>query len=254
MSKVFCGVPLYSRSIDFAACVSAFTGRASREHKVLSKPWPNSLTPASCNALWCEALNLQASDGFQWYAQLHGDCWPHDFWIDRLIEIAEQNNADFVSASVPMKDRSGVFQGRTSTAIAMPGNIFRPFCMLTQSQVLHESFPVSFDINSAADAIESLPEDLRIEKVPRSYLLANTGCMICRLDRPWSQKAYFDNPNRIEKVNSKWIPATQAEDWFFSQLIAELGGKVMVTKSVRVKHWGLTDFDSHEIWGVKRDA
>jgi hypothetical protein len=251
MANVFLGVPLYNRNIDFAASAWAFTPLASQRHGVSATPLSTSLIPATCNHLWCEALNNR--DKSQWFAILHGDVEPDDFWLDTLIEQAEQQDADFVSAVIPIKERKPPLAGCTSTAISLPNDRFSRFCRLTQAQVCHPSFPTTFGVREAADALERLPADLRIENVPREFLLANTGCMVCRLDRPWCEAAYFDNPNAIASVDGKFTARNLPEDWFFSRRIAELGGKVMATKSVRVKHWGLADFDSHEVWGVKRD-
>jgi hypothetical protein len=171
-----------------------------------------------------------------------------------LIAEAEKHNADFVSAAIPIKEIRGNAAGTTSTAISWPGEPFRQSARLTLAQVNHKSFPTTFDIHAAADALENLPPELRLENVPREYLLANTGCMVCRLDRPWCEKVWFDNPNRIEKINGKWQALCRPEDWYFSQRIQEEGGKVMVTKAVHVKHWGLFDYDSREVWGRNRDG
>lgn len=250
MAKVYLGIPLYNRNADFE---SLLTVPSLGNHQVRGKPLGNSLIPKNCNELWCEALNLRG-DGYGWYAQLHGDVVPTDGWVDVLIGEAEQHGADFVSAAVPIKESRQSAAGCTSTAISLPREPFRQSTRLTQAQVNHESFPTTFDIHAAADALERLPTNLRLENVPREYLLANTGCMVCRLDRPWCEKVWFDNPNRIEKINGKWQALCRPEDWYFSQRIAEEGGKVMVTKAVHVKHWGLFDYDSRSIWGRDRDG
>jgi hypothetical protein len=245
VANVFLGIPLYTRNADFGSLLTS----PSAKHHVHGGPHANSLIPRNCNCLWCDALN----GDYQWYAQLHGDCVAQEFWIDTLIELAEKHGADFVSASVPIKEIRGAASGCTSTAISLPGRPFDFFTRLTQAQINFPSFPDTFDIHAAAAALEQLPDELRVENVPREYLLANTGCMVCRLDRPWREKIWFDNPNRIDNINGRWQPLCLPEDWHFTRRIQEEGGKVMVTRLVPVKHWGLFDYDSREVWGRKRD-
>jgi hypothetical protein len=253
MANIFIGCPLYSRMIDYGAALRGLAS-ASKDHRFRASTEGLSLIPGNCNRLWCEALNRRRAENFTWYGQLHGDIEPPAYWVDRLIEEATRYDADFVSVVIPQKVRTGPEAGRTSTVISCPGQSFQVFCALTQAQVNHPSFPDTFGIHEAADGLERLPDELRVENVPRQYLLANTGCMVCRLDRHWCEGAYFDNPNGIEKQGDEYVAVTQSEDWFFTRRIAELGGKVMATKLIRVKHWGATAFDSHEVWGMPRDA
>src|SRR5262245_33618283 len=99
--------PLYGRNIDFAAA-KALWRTASRVHQVEVCKQGASLLAMNCNILWCTALNYRQSKNLQWFAMLHSDIEPQDFWIDTLIEQAERHGADLMSAVVPLKDAKGL--------------------------------------------------------------------------------------------------------------------------------------------------
>ena len=130
----------------------------TREHRFDVAQSSTSLITMNCNTLWCTALNMRASHELQWFAMLHSDVEPVEWWIDKLIAEAEKYGADMMSAVIPLKN----FTGSTSTGIANAGKAFNQFCRLTQSQVRHPSFPETFGINEAVDALAALPEPLRV--------------------------------------------------------------------------------------------
>lgn len=246
MSNVFLACPTYNGQLDFATARSLYH-TASQNHRVHVMAGAASLLTANCNALWCMALNNRAH--LTWFAMLHADIEPEHWWLDKLIAEAEAHQADLMSAVVPMKN----FDGLVSTAIARPGGDSHIFCRLTMQQVRHPLFPDTFGIHEAADALEQLPPPLQVRDVPREALLANTGCFICRLDRPWSEQVWFSLVDGIEKVNGLWQHVTLSEDWVFSGRVARHGGKVMATRTVSLAHRGITAFESTNVWGHPRD-
>jgi hypothetical protein len=184
-----------------------------------------------------------------WFAMLHSDVAPEAGWIDKLIEEAERQNADILSVVIPLKEESGL----TSTAISHPTEACRTFCRLTMSQVRHAEFPRTFDLEMACKALESLPGPVRIEKVPRTQLLCNTGCVVCRLDRPWCDPRIvcFDDTNTIGRSpNHQWWALTKSEDWMFTSRAAANGAKVMATTAVKVVHHGAAAYANDRIWGA----
>jgi hypothetical protein len=246
--NVFLCSPIYNGMMHRGAARSLWD-TASQRHNLFVYTFGSSLIPTNCNQLWCEALNARRSRDLNWFAMLHADVEPDSCWVDALIAEAERTGADFLSAVVPIKASDGM----TSTAIASPGR-YGYHCRLTQAQVRHESFPDTFDLHAAADALERLPEPLRVADVPRIALLANTGCMVCRLDRDWCERVSFEAFDGIECVNGVWQPVFKPEDWVFTQRIAEQGGKVMATRLVNVVHWGMQGWPSNQVWGAGRDA
>jgi hypothetical protein len=246
MSKVLIGVPTYGLlSMGWIAARQLWAFGTRRTFTV--EMGQSSLISYNCNFLWCAALNRRG-EGHEWFAMLHTDIEPADWWIDSLIAEAEKHGADLVSAVVPKKDASGL----TTTCIGTPQ---RPMCNLTQAQVQHPTFPDTFDLPMAIEALARLPEPLRVAELPgASHLLVNTGCFVCRLDRPWVEQVWFDQTDSIERVNGTWRPVMCSEDWNFSRRVAQAGAKVMATRTVNLTHRGHYGFPSNAVWGQERDT
>jgi hypothetical protein len=235
--------------------MSALTARsmfatASEKHRVYTAVGDFSLVSLNCNRLWCMALNTRQANDLKWFALLHADIGPERFWLDKLIAEAERCNADLLSAIVPIKDAEGL----TSTAVLKPGGPFGAFTRLTMAQALHPSFPDTFDVHTAVDALANLPENLRLLNLPCEALLVNTGCMVLRLDRPWAdERVWFDDLNGIVRINGELQAICKSEDWNFSHRVAQVGGKVMATRIIKLTHRGVTDYSSAQVWGKPRD-
>jgi hypothetical protein len=106
----------------------------------------------------------------------------------------------------------------------------------------------------AVEALARLPPELRVEGLPREALLVNTGLMVLRLDRPWAdERLWFDDLNAIVRVDGQLRPVCKSEDWYFSHRVAQEGGSVMATKTIRLVHRGTCDFPSDQIWGQPRE-
>lgn len=239
MENVFLGCPHYGGNLTWDVARRIFREGTQDYHLHLGTA-PYSLLNLNCNRLWCLALNQRATLGLKWFAMLHSDIVPEQWWIDRMIAIAQKHDADFLSAVVPHKGTSG----KTSTAIAHATWTHGSFSNLTMAQVSHPDFPDTFDIHGAADALERLPGDLRVSGVPRVALFANTGCMVCRVDKPWSEKVFFQCMDGIKNFNGEWQPLCISEDWMFSNRIAMSGGKVMCTRLIALQHWGQSAWES----------
>jgi hypothetical protein len=122
------------------------------------------------------------------------------------------------------------------------------------AQVLHATFPVTFDIHRAVAALANLPPELRETGLPVEALLVNTGCMVLRLNRPWAdERIWFEDLNRIVRISGVLQAICKSEDWHFSHRVAQEGGKVMATKTIQLAHRGMSDFSSSQIWGKRRD-
>jgi GT2 family glycosyltransferase len=238
--NVFLGTITHSGLIDHRMAAMFFAH--ATERGVLHRLLPSSLLASACNNLWCSALNNREAHDLRWFALLHADVVPEKNFVDKLIRIAEEHDADVLSAVIPIKDESGV----TSTALSGPD----------------PNFPGTFDVFDAFHALSTtLPLELQIplqgdwnsNLAPR--LLVNTGCMICRLDRDWCSKAYFTINDRItQEIGGLFNHWVEPEDWFFSRLVADLGGKVMATRAVTVEHLGGIPYRSNKVWGNNIDA
>lgn len=236
---VFIGCPTQSGMID-CNCAERLYLDPSRSWECIVKIQGGLLTTTACTRLWADALNVrdttQREDGyrFRWFAMLHSDVDPGSWWVDRLINLAEEYEADLVSAVVPLKGDRGL----TSTAIAHPENPGLFCSRLTLRQLHHESFPRTFDGELAAKSLAELPDDMHVASPSGCHLLANTGCMVCRLDRPWSGEVWFDVVDRLFHAEGMWRTASFPDDWGFTRRVAMAGGRVMATTEVETIHKG----------------
>lgn len=247
--NAFLGTITHNGGLDYRMA-KAFFVTATRTRQVMFKIQQTSLLAGGCNNLWCDALNNRSYAQLKWFAMLHADVVPEDFWLDSLIGIAETNDADVVSAVVPIKDSQGV----TSTAIGTR-DPFRRYCRLTMQQVNHPKMPRTFSI----DTLKSLANDPDFSALAPAfspdfndtpYLLVNTGCFVCRLDRPWSTQVFFTIRDRIEQaLGGAYVAAQEPEDWFFSRAVAAAGGRVLATSQVKVEHVGSVGYKSNTVWG-----
>ena len=247
MAKVFLGCPTYDSRIDSLTARRLFC-TASQSHEVQVGDLSSSLLAQGCNSLLALALN----GGYEWFSLLHTDIAPEPFWIDKLIAEALRCGTDMLSAVVPIKN----FSGATSTAIPLaPATAgTRQFLRLTMAQIYHPDFPVTFDIDAAADALDCLPDPLAVHELPRLALWCNTGCFVCRLHRDWDwSQVCFRIDDGLERAANEWRDYNFPEDWYFSQAVADAGGKVMATKIVPLAHRGLIDFPAG-VWGEPRDT
>lgn len=198
-----------------------------------------SLLAQGFNGAWCEALNKQEEgENIKYFAMLHDDVVPPDWWLDTLWEDLESSGADLMAAVVPIKDMFG----NTSTAIDSTGDRFSVERRIHLAEI--QRLPKVF---SAADC-----------NYPGRFLLANTGCWICRLDRPWkdavdehgNKVAFFTVNDKIcrSPTTGKWICPVEPEDWFFSRQLGSLGAKVLCTSRMIIQHYGLMPFSSAGNW------
>ena len=230
VGNIFLGMPGYGKQ-------TAGAGRglwlASRNmDAVFVQQSAGSLLASNFNGLWCSALNLML-DGtpVKYFAMLHDDVAPEDFWLDKLIEELEAKQLDVLSVVVPIKDTKGL----TSTAID-GGDTWRPKCRLTMAEVM------------------SLPETFTGEDIGGG-LLVNTGCWVCRFDAEWVKSARFTINDRIvlNESTGRYEAQVEPEDWFFSRHCNRIGLKIGATRKIAVSHRGEGDFSNQRVWGQKFD-
>jgi len=240
-SVVFIAIPTHDHKID-VRMANVVYDRSTKDHQVIISTQNSSLLAMNCNNLWCEALNSRQKLNarqlhLKWFAMIHSDVIPEPFWLDKLISIAEAKGADLLSCVIPFKSPDGI----TSTAVSKhdgTGVLWR----FTQTEINSADIPETFSI----DDVYGLPG------TPKK-LLVNTGCMICRIDQPWSDEVFFTINDTITRQFNEYTPTVEPEDWFFSRMVAEKGGKVMATKALQILHVGGSVFSSRQVWGKARD-
>ncbi len=228
--KVLLGVP-HNGTVSWAAAQSAW--RCSADHKVEVSNLPTSLLALGFNCLYTQALNRnEAGDGITHFAMLHSDIAVDGYWLDTLLRIMSERDADMVSAVNSIKDDRNL----TSTAIALPGESWRPWRRFTMTEVL--DMPATF--NAAEACYEG------------AVLLHNSGCWVADLRKPLFHeadedgelRAFFTIRDRVRRRDGQWVPEVESEDWFFSRRLHELGADTYVTREVVTHHFGLAELDN----------
>lgn len=225
------GMPGYGALTAGAA--RAFWRPSANRFNMVFKYNETSLLARNFNDLWCHALNRVHKGGpLDYFAMLHSDVEPDDFWLDTLIEELEEKDLDVLGVVVPIKHPKGI------TSIALDGtdeNQFNPLCRLTMTEI--------FD----------LPETFTAADTGRPLLL-NTGCWVCRWDQEWAKKVFFTINDRISfssKFN-EYVPEVEPEDWNMSRSFNALGLKIGATRKVKLNHVGTARWTNAEAWGEEK--
>lgn len=181
----------------------------------------SSVISHTCNELYANALTLRRKLGATHFAMLHSDVCPDRAdWLDVLADVMHEQNADLVSAVVPVRNNSGL----TSTMEENPDDGWRPKG-LSLKEVY--SRPPSF----------SSPG-----------LLVNTGMMLLKL-RDWCTKLVFRECNAIpEMPDGSYQARIINEDHELSRQVRGFGGHIVATRAVPLYH-GHPDHHNRNAWG-----
>jgi hypothetical protein len=239
--KILLGVP-HNGTVIWKTSQSAW--RCSSEHEVQVADLPSSLLALSFNSLYADALNRNEEDGsVDLFAMLHSDLAPDGFWIDTLVRILTERDADLVSAINAIKDGRGL----TSSGVALPGQSWRPYRRFTMKELLQ--YPATFNAQDAGYG--------------DATLLHNTGCWVADLRKPIFHeedengclKAFFTINDRIVRKGKerRWVAEVEPEDWFFSRKLHDLGADTYVTREVVTHHYGLSEIDNQTERGQELD-
>ncbi len=228
--RIFLGMPGYGKQ---TADAGRGLWRACRDmSNVVIEYRQGSLLAANFNGLWCSALNsCHRGDSIKYFAMLHDDVGPSDFWLETLIQELEERQLDVLGVAVPIKDANGL----TSLAIDGDGT-WKPRCRITMTE------------------LANLPETFTSDDVGGNLLL-NTGCWVCKFNPEWARKVSFTINDRIvwNKGLDRYEVQVEPEDWYFSRLCHEMGLKLGATRKVRVDHRGEVNFSNDAVWGSAVD-
>ena len=193
------------------------------------------------NQLWCHALNRARQPGphpITHYAQLHSDITPAPGWIDLLIDELDDRQADFISATVAIKNDDGL----TSCGVGDAANPWRPWRRFTLRE------------------LHAMPETFGIADTPHPdrYLLHNSGCFVADLRNPLWRTAdangclvadfAFPICSRV-LPDGEVVSERESEDWHFSRGMASLGLKTLATRRVATIHFGPRGYRNDAPWG-----
>lgn len=236
---VFAAMPTYGGTVHPGAAKAFWLQAADDSIDFMNVDHGSSLLANAFNGLWCAALNMRRDmpDEFKGraithFAMLHSDIAPACGWLKTLVDELDRCDADLCSVVVPIKSGDGI----TSTAISSD-DPFRVERRLTIKEV--GKLPETFDAEACG--------------YPGRTLLANTGCWVCRFDRPWVEKVLFEIRDRIDFEDGKFVPKVLPEDWNFSRQVFDHGGKVICTRKVPVRHYGATAYTMERTTGNDLD-
>jgi hypothetical protein len=217
-ARVLVSIPTYG-GLDFRTFEALSS--ASRKGAVAGVQYVKSSFLTKCfNQLWCRALNARESQGLTHFAMLHGDVVPMSLWLDHMLEIASETNADVLSVVMPMKSEHGV----TSTAIESADRMK----------------PTRFTLKQ----LDKMPVTFTHEK-----LLVNTGLMLVKLAGDWIEKIHFHFEDEIRIEDGIRVAHALSEDWAFSMDARALGAKVYATRAVTAVHLGEWAYPNSGAWG-----
>lgn len=185
-----------------------------------------SIVTHNFNQLWVAALNLRKTQGVTHFLLWHADIRPlGQDWLDNMFAEMEANQADVLSAIVPIKDDRGL----TSTAFDLGD---WKAARLTQKQVWGKNIPDTWTADN---------------------LLVNTGLMLVDFRKPWVEKICFTINDKIVYENGVWQAYCESEDWNFSRQCHKLGVRLFATRKIITEHNGIKAFRSDAIWGQEVD-
>lgn len=197
-----------------------------------------SLLASNFNQLWCYALNLvHSGQRVDYFAMLHDDVGPEDFWLDKLIDELEAKQLDVLGVVVPIKDTRGM----TSMALHREGDNWMALTRLSMHDVYE------------------LPETFTSDDLGHPLLL-NTGCWVCKFDSAWARMVHFEINDRIvfNRAANRYQAQTEPEDWHFSRQLHEIGKgpsdhlrplRIGATRKIAVNHLGEMNFTNTRPWG-----
>ena len=225
--RIFLGMPGYG-TITGGAARGFF--RASRRHDVNLQMREGSLLAHNFNLLWCWALNLAKKEKIDYFAMIHADIEPEDWWLDKLIEELESKSLDVLGVVAPIKDTRGM----TSIALGREdGDTWRVHCRLTMREVME------------------LPETFTSDDVGGLPVLLNTGLWVCKFDLSWAKRCHFRINDRIVcDPDGDYVPEVEPEDWYFSRLLHEQGLRIGCTRKVVIGHRGPMVWGNNKAWGT----
>jgi hypothetical protein len=180
--------------------------------------WPlnrSSFLNHSFNMYWCAALNQKPRPEF--WAMHHADMSAEPGWLDVLMDIMQEKQADVVSCVAAIKDHTGDTNAAILTKLDGEGTDLRRL--------------------SIAEANE-LPDVFCSSDIGHP-LLVNTGLWLVRFGAWAEEFPGFSFNNQIRKMpNGTFVPQCLSEDWKFSMWAHERGLKIYATTRIKTHHYG----------------
>lgn len=226
MSYIFLTMPTYSQPhVESIMAMEQALRAESTTHYGKVYRFPLSLLAMGFNGAYCDCLNNIDKHGFTHFAMLHSDVFAGQGWLDTLLDEMKANDADLISAVVPLKNDSG--------------DISCTIC--DKKQASFKRLNIRDVPKNATFGIADLKLDgygLSAKETLR--LCVNDGMMLLSLKkRELVEQLFFNCNDRIVNWEGEFQPQGLPEDWHFSLLANDLGLKVMATTKIKTSHIGL---------------
>lgn len=229
VERVYLGMPCHGNLVNEGVIDAVACG--SKRGLIAAKQVLNfSILPHNFNMLWANALHRRKL-GITHFAMLHADIGPEVGWLDKMVDLMNEHEADVLSAVVPIKSD----QGLTSTAmddekVGAMDPYWRPR-RLTMREV-HKKYAGTFT---------------------HEKLLVNTGCLLVDFRKPWVEKICFRFETTMMPhpfMEGALLPLVVPEDWAFSRDAKKLGAKVFATREVKLYHEGSIRYPNNIAFGT----
>jgi hypothetical protein len=230
MKNVCLAIPTYDHTMHTLCMTSALT--ASKRHAINTIVHNCSLLAHGFNAMWAHAI----LDGADYLAMLHSDIGAPPNWVDTLIDILNDEEADIVSALSPIKGPDNDY----STAL------------LDRINPWAEPRKVTFaDLAGLGETFDG--PDLAAALNATGILGINTGCWVAKIgNRTWPRRVHFEIRSRINWSHDPPRCEVIPEDWNLSRQAYVLGLRVVCTTAITIKHAGNHVWQSLPAGGVLR--
>jgi hypothetical protein len=238
--RVLVGMPNYDGQVNLMAALSFISSGSDGSACVVVERASagGSLLARSFNMLWAQAVSMARQGLIDYFVMQHADIAPAPGYVDRLVSIAKEKNADVVSVVSPIKDQRGL----TSTGLCCMTDRFVPARRFTMREVTQDNFPQTFCSQDLGHADKAL--------------LINTGCFIADVRKGWAQAVTngcldfcFSIDDRIRETGDKLEVGVEPEDWKFSRHLHNAGATVYATTEIELLHFGPTAFSNSRPWG-----
>lgn len=244
--KIYLALPSGRASVG-QYIVNAACQAIAHSLRVCPMPLGNSCTTHNFNMNYCTAYNARRTeknpDGFTHFAMLHDDVQPlQPDWMECLYRILSANDLDVLSAVIAIKDDRGLTSTGFDTDLWKPRRI-------TTYELLNKLPPTITN----RDVPSYFGEGNDKMQGPSGNLIINTGLMLMRLDRPWSDKVVFQFRNEVWTLpDGRLCPEFEPEDWRFSRFLARKGAHFGATREIATLHHGNFSFPNQQSWGLQK--
>lgn len=216
--------PAYGRSMHTGTAAGFYGASMSGAFAVHGFVEDSSILPHAFNKGLTRCLDLRDKGQVTHLAMIHADVAPEPGWLDVLYREMQANQADLISAVIPITSPQ---REETSTAAGKRKDPWAKAKYIKAND--RDRLPITFGPEHVCNSDE--------------ILLVNTGLFLADLTRPYWNDFAFGFANRIATLESasgsrRRVAQCIPEDWAMSHHVQASGGRVVATWAVKATHYG----------------